>query len=44
MALEPDSRAGYGFAEVPTDRPEVKDRFRMRMAAQAKKRKAEEMV
>lgn len=36
--------AGYGFSEVPVDRPEVRDRFRMRMAAQAKKRKAEEMI
>ena len=36
--------SGYGFTEVPVDRPEVKERFRMRMAAQAKKRKAEEMV
>lgn len=36
--------SGYGFTETPVDRPEVKERFRMRMAAQAKKRKAEEMV
>ena len=36
--------AGYGFTETPVDRPEIRDRFRMRMAAQAKKRKAEEMV
>lgn len=36
--------SGYGFTDVPRDRPEVRDRFRMRMAAQAKKRKAEEMI
>jgi 3,8-divinyl chlorophyllide a/chlorophyllide a reductase subunit Y len=37
--------SGYGFAEgIPTPRPEFKDRFRRHMAAQAKKRKAEEMV
>lgn len=36
--------AGYGFTDVPVDRPEVRERFRMRMAAQAKKRKAEEMI
>lgn len=35
---------GYGFADTPVDRPEVRERFRMRMTAQAKKRKAEEMV
>jgi chlorophyllide a reductase subunit Y len=36
--------AGYGFADTPVDRPEVKERFRRHMTAQAKKRKAEEMV
>ena len=36
--------AGYGFADVPRDRPEVKERFRRHMVAQAKKRKAEEMI
>jgi 3,8-divinyl chlorophyllide a/chlorophyllide a reductase subunit Y len=36
--------SGYGFTGVPVDRPETRDRFRMRMAAQAKKRKAEEMI
>ena len=35
---------GYGHDGVPVDRPEVKDRFRRHMVAQAKKRKAEEMV
>ena len=29
---------------VPHERPEVKERFRRHMAAQAKKRKAEEMI
>jgi chlorophyllide a reductase subunit Y len=37
--------AGYGFAAgVPVERPEFKERFRRHMAAQAKKRKAEEMI
>jgi chlorophyllide a reductase subunit Y len=36
--------AGYGFDGVPAERVEVKERFRRHMAAQAKKRKAEEMV
>lgn len=37
--------SGYGFAAgVPVERPEFKDRFRRHMAAQAKKRKAEEMI
>lgn len=36
--------AGYGFTDTPADRPEVRERFRLRMAAQAKKRKAEEMI
>jgi chlorophyllide a reductase subunit Y len=36
--------AGYGFADTPADRPEVKERFRRHMTAQAKKRKAEEMI
>jgi chlorophyllide a reductase subunit Y len=36
--------SGYGFAGVPKDRPEVKERFRRHMVAQLKKRKAEEMI
>jgi 3,8-divinyl chlorophyllide a/chlorophyllide a reductase subunit Y len=36
--------AGYGWTEVPRDRTEAKARFRQHMVAQAKKRKAEEMV
>jgi 3,8-divinyl chlorophyllide a/chlorophyllide a reductase subunit Y len=37
--------SGYGFgAGVPVARPEFKDRFRRHMTAQAKKRKAEEMI
>ena len=37
--------AGYGFAGgLPSERPEFKERFRRHMAAQAKKRKAEEMI
>jgi hypothetical protein len=36
--------AGYGFADTPVDRPEVKERFRRHMIGQAKKRKAEEMI
>lgn len=36
--------SGYGFTEKPAERPEVKERFRRHMAAQAKKRKAEEMI
>jgi chlorophyllide a reductase subunit Y len=36
--------AGYGFGGVPHERPEVKERFRRHMVAQAKKRKAEEVV
>jgi len=37
--------AGYGFASgVPAPRPEFKERFRRHMTAQAKKRKAEEMI
>jgi chlorophyllide a reductase subunit Y len=36
--------AGYGFADTPVDRPEVRERFKRHMVAQAKKRKAEEMV
>ena len=35
---------GYGFSDTPVDRPEVRDRFRMRMAAKAKRRNAEEMI
>jgi len=36
--------SGYGFNETPVDRPEVRERFKRHMVAQAKKRKAEEMV
>ena len=36
--------SGYGFTDVPQDRPEVKERFRRHMIGQAKKRKAEEMI
>ena len=37
--------SGYGFAAgVPVERPEFKERFRRHMSAQAKKRKAEEMI
>ena len=36
--------SGYGITNKPVDRPEVKERFRRHMAAQAKKRKAEEMI
>ncbi|MEP7065055.1 MAG: chlorophyllide a reductase subunit Y [Gemmatimonadota bacterium] len=36
--------SGYGFNDVPADRPEVKERFRRHMIGQAKKRKAEEMI
>jgi hypothetical protein len=36
--------AGYGTAGVPEARPEARERFRRHMVAQAKKRKAEEMI